>query len=114
VSPHAVAIEVEVVDVLVVVEVDVVVGVQSPAPHASQQLGTVPVQAVPPFGARQRIASLFTLQRSVPPALVRQQATAPGRPQVDRAAQRLTVPLHSARSWPVATRTASTPAAQLT
>jgi hypothetical protein len=114
VSPHGVTIEVEVVDVLLVVEVDVVVGAQSPPPHASQQLGTVPTHAVPPFGARQRDAPFFTLQRSRPTAFVRQQVIAPVRPQVDLAAQRFTVPLHAGRSRLVATCTATTPAAQLT
>lgn len=114
VSPQAFAIDVELVDVLDVVVVDVVVGTQSPPPHASQQLGTVPTQAVPPLGARQRAASLFTLQRKPPETLVRQQVTAPARPHVERAAQRLTAPLHSVRSCPRATRVVSTPEAQLT
>jgi hypothetical protein len=114
VSPHGVAIELEVVDVLLVVDVDVVVGAQSPPPHASQQLGTVPMHAAPPFEARQRDAPFFTLHRRRPPALVRQQATVPGRPHVDRTAQRLTAPLQPRGSRPVATRTVSTPEAQRT
>ena len=105
---------VEVVDVLVVVDVEVVLGTQSPPPHASQQLDTGPTHAVPAFGARQRAASFFTLQRSRPAALVRQQVTAPARPQVDRAAQRFTAPLHAARSCPEPTRTLSTAEAQCT
>ena len=106
--------DVEVEDVLEVVELDVVVGTQSPPPHASQQLGTVPTHTLPPFGGRQRPGPLFTVQRSRPAAFVRQHATAPARPHVDFAAQRLTVPLHSSRSCSVATRTAITPDAQRT
>ena len=105
---------VEVVDVLVVLDVEVVVGTQSPLPHASQQLGTVPAHAVPPFGARQRAASFFTLQRSRPAALVRQQVTAPGFPHVERVAHRFTALLQAERSWPDPTRTVSTAVAQRT
>jgi hypothetical protein len=96
------------------VDVDVVLGTQLPLPQESQQLGTVPVHALPPFGARQRVASLFTLQRSLPAAVVRQQVTAPGRPHVDRVAQRFTVPLQAERSWFEPTRTPSTAEAHRT
>jgi hypothetical protein len=119
VSPHGVAMEVEVVDellvlVLDVVEVEVVDGTQSPPPHASQQLGTVPTQAVPPLVARQRVADFFTPQRCLPSAVVRQQVTAPARPQVDLAAHRLRLALHSGRSSPLAMRAVSTPVTHFT
>ena len=119
VSPHGVAIEVEVVEeevvvVLVLVDVAVVLGTQSPFPHASQQLDTVPTHAVPPFGARQRAASFFTLHFNRPAALARQQVAAPGFPQVERAAHFFTAPLQALRSWPEPTRTVSTAEAQRT
>ena len=113
VSPHGVAIEVEVLDevvveVLVVEEVDVVEATQSPLPQASQQLGTVPTQAVPPVGARQRLADFFTLQCGVPSAVARQQVTASARPHVDLAAHCFRLFLHSRRSSPLATRAVRT------
>jgi hypothetical protein len=114
VSPQAAAMVVDVVDVLLVVDVEVVLGTQSPPPHASQQLVTVPTHAMPPLGARQRAASFFTLQRCRPAALVRQQATAPTRPQVERAAQRFTSALQAARSCWEPTRMLSTAEAQCT
>jgi hypothetical protein len=48
-------------------------GQPPPAEQASQQLETVPTQALPPFGARQRSVVRFTLQRVLPAASVRQQ-----------------------------------------
>ena len=78
---------------MVVVEVDDVVVVavrQPPEPQASQQLGTVAPQALPPFGATQRAALRLTEHEVVPELRVRQQATEPGRPHVDLEAQRLT------------------------
>jgi hypothetical protein len=80
---------------VVVVDDDVVDVVAQPlGPHASQQLVKAPTQASPPAGATQSVTSRFTLQRVVPAALVRQQVTKPCFPQVERAAQRITAPLH--------------------
>jgi len=73
-----------------VVVVVLVPPVQPPAPHASQQLATVPMHALPPGGAWHLSASCLTLQRLRPLASVRQQVTNPFRPQVERAAQRIT------------------------
>jgi hypothetical protein len=74
----------ELVDVVVVVVVVVVVG--QPGPQASQQLGFVPTVA----GALHKAALRLVLQWTLPLALVRQQVTKPGLPQVDREAQRMT------------------------
>jgi hypothetical protein len=96
----------EVVDVVVVV-VDVVVVVgdtQPPDPHASQQLGTEPTHALPPFGARQASAVRFVAHRVTPRRFVRQHVTAPGRPHVERAAQRRTSRRQAAGRSPAATR----------
>jgi hypothetical protein len=96
-------------DVLVVVDVVVVVVVVD-APHASQQL--VDASIVPPRAA-QRPASRAIAQRGTP-FRTRQQATAPGRPHVDFAAHRRTVPRHSGRSAFESTRVRATPAAHAT
>src|SRR5262249_9809723 len=92
---------------VVVVTTSVVVVVDVPLTwHASQQLGDVP--ACPPF-AVQRAALFIGLQR-VP----RQHATAPDRPQVERAAHWCTAVAHARGSSPPATRFRTTPAAQRT
>jgi hypothetical protein len=49
------------------------------------------MHALPPGGTRHFAASVFTLHFTRPLAVVRQQVTAPGRPQVDFDAQRFTV-----------------------
>jgi hypothetical protein len=79
--------------VLVVVDVvDVVVGTAQPdAEHASQQLGNSDTQAAPPSGARQWAASGRVAHEVTPAVLVRQQATDPGLPQVEREAHLRTV-----------------------
>jgi len=83
---------------------------QLAAAQASQQLDAVPAQALPPGGALHGCPPLLTLQRLPPSARVRQQVTSPGRPQVERAAQRTTAVRHWGRSVPrraavLATRT---------
>jgi hypothetical protein len=63
---------------LLVVDVDdvvVVVALQPPAPHASQQLGTADAHALPPLGATQRAAPCFSEQEVLPELRVRQHAT---------------------------------------
>jgi hypothetical protein len=67
-----------------------------PASHASQQLGSGLTQAVPFFVLH--FSALRSIVHLVLPFLVRQQATAPSRPQVDRAAHSITSSLHSSRS----------------
>ena len=99
------------------VVVTVVVGVVAPrgqvAPaQASQQLGPPPAQAVPPIGALHACAFFLTPQWSAPFAVVRQHATAPGRPQVDAARQRLVAPLQAFGTVPALAAARSTPAAQ--
>jgi hypothetical protein len=63
--------------VVVVVDVDdvVVVVAQPPASQASQQLGTAPPHALPPFGAMQRAAVRLSAQEVWPERRVRQHAT---------------------------------------
>jgi len=82
--PHSVVVVVEVVVVVLVVVV-----AQPLGPQASQQLGFVPMVD----GGLQRLGSRLTLQWILPNESVRQQVTAPGFPQVERAAQRTTLPL---------------------
>ena len=82
--------------------------------HASQQLAALLTHASPFRGARHASALRFVLQIVLPLAVVRQQATAPARPQVDRAAQLTTLPWHSCRRSPFATASFATPATQLT
>jgi hypothetical protein len=94
----------EVVVVDVVVDVVVVGATQPPASHASQQLGTAPTHALPPFGARQASALRLVAQRVTPRRFVRQQVTAPGRPHVERAAQRRTSRRQAFGRRPAATR----------
>jgi hypothetical protein len=90
----------------------VVVG-HVPLLQASQQLACVLTHDVPPVGGLHRPASPLMLHR-VLPFFVRQHATAPGRPQVDRAAHRRTSLEHSGDSWPPAARESATAAAQRT
>ena len=104
-------------DVVVVVLVGVVVvlaATQPPAPQASQQLGDVPTHAFRPGRALHFVASRFKLHRVLPPEPVRQQATRPALPHVDRAAHRFTIPVHSARRRPAAIRALATAAAHAT
>jgi hypothetical protein len=65
--------------VVVVVDVEVVVA-QPLAVQASQQLGKPPTQELPPRGAGQ--FPLVVVHFVAPPALVRQQVTKPGLPQM--------------------------------
>jgi hypothetical protein len=90
--PVVVVVELVVVTVVDVVVVDVVA--QPLAVQASQQLSRRPVQARPSRGGRQWAASRLIEQRVTPCRFVRQQVTAPARPQVERAAQRCTKPAH--------------------
>ncbi len=80
--------------------VDVVPPPHPPPVHASQQLGCVPTQALPPFGAVQASAPFMTLHVVVPLASVRQQVTAPGFPHVELDAQFMTVLAQSSGSVP--------------
>jgi hypothetical protein len=82
--------------------------------HESQQLVSVPTQAAPPGGAVHELSDDFVLQRVAPDALVRQQVTNPGLPQVDRAAQRFTSPLQLRGKRSAPARALATAAAQLT
>ena len=109
-SVVVVVIVVVVVDcpaVVVVIRVTVVVVVvfvvHPPAPHAAQQLETVPAQAPPCLGARQRAALDLIVHRVLPCLFVRQQVTKPGLPQVDMAAHFTTAPVHCFGSVPVFT-----------
>ena len=64
------------------------------AVHASQQLETTPTHAWPLLGARHDDALLLTLHLVTPRALVVQQVTAAGRPQVDWRTQPSTLAEH--------------------
>src|SRR5438094_5161289 len=101
--------------VVVVVAMGVVVVVLLVgAPQASQQLGADPTDAVPPVGALQS-AAVLVIEHVVCPLLsVVQQVTKPGLPQVECAAQEITVSSHSGRSDPSATAAAATASTQLT
>jgi hypothetical protein len=66
---------------------------QPPVVQASQQLAKLPTHAEPPIGALQLAALDFVEHFVAPAAVVRQQVTNPGFPQVDRAAQLTTNPL---------------------
>jgi hypothetical protein len=79
-----------VVVVVVVVVVEVAVTTHPVGEHASQQLERALTQACPPRGGVQRLKALVTEHLVVPLKSVRQHVTAPGLPQVDRAAHRLT------------------------
>jgi hypothetical protein len=61
--------------------------------QASQQLANVPTHAVPPFGALHLSMPDLVEHFVWPLALVRQQVTNPGLPQVERAAHFTTAPL---------------------
>jgi hypothetical protein len=94
------------VELVTLVVVDVLV-TQPPGPQASQQLGRLPAQALPPFGALQPAALLLIEHFLLPLRSVRQHVAKPGFPQVDCDAQRLTRPAHAwftsvAFAWPAA------------
>ena len=94
--------------VVVVVDLGTVVVVvpppaQLPDTHASQQLGCVPTQALPPCGALHAPGLFMMLHFVVPPASVRQHVTAPGFPQVELAAQFMTASAHRPLSVPART-----------
>ncbi len=76
--------------------VDVVLVVppaQPPSTHASQQRESWLTHALPPLGATHVSADLLS-EHFVRPFFVRQHATAPGFPHVERAAHFLTAPRH--------------------
>jgi len=75
---------------------------QPPALQASQQLATLFTQPAPPFGAVHFLASGLIEHFATPFAVVRQQETKPGRPQVDWAAQWTTACLHCFGRLPLA------------
>jgi hypothetical protein len=112
VAPGAVVVVDPMVAVVLVEVGTVVVVVLSGAPHASQQLGTDPTNAVPPLGGLQAPALRLIEQVVLPMASVRQQVTAPGMPQVDFDAQDTTASSHSSRSSPSATASFATLATQ--
>ena len=87
---------------------------QPPDTQASQQLGRCPTHAVPFLDGLQSAALLFVPHVVVPFAVVRQQVTKPGFPQVDRAAQCFTAPLHCFGSVPAFTASFATRVAQRT
>jgi hypothetical protein len=95
---------------VVVASVVVVVTTQADPTHASQQLGTELTHAVPPAGAVQSAAERL-VRHDVRPPLVRQHATHPGRPHVERDVHFFTTPRHEAGSVPARTRDRTTPAA---
>jgi hypothetical protein len=103
-----------VVVVVLVVLVVVVADAQPVSVHASQQLGTLPTQAVPPGGGWHAEARGFVRHFVAPSALVRQQVTKPGLPQVERAAQRVTRDLQLFGRSLARARCFATPVAQLT
>src|SRR5690242_18299977 len=87
---------------------------QLPAPQASQQLATRCTQAAPPFGAVHLLASGLIEHFAMPCAVVRQQVTKSGRPQVDCAAQWTTARLHCFGRVPLAIADFTAPATHLT
>src|SRR5947199_266524 len=115
----AVVVVVATVVVVVVVDGGTVVVVVPPPPaqppdtHASQQLGCVPTQALPPEGAVHALARLLTLHVVAPVASVRQHVTAPARPHVELPAQLMTTSAHCLDSVPAWTAWFVTPAAHL-
>jgi hypothetical protein len=118
-SPHVtgtnvvlVVLEVVVLVLLLVLVVRVVV-TQPPALQASQQLGNAPTHALAP-DREAHFANGFGLQMVGPFDRVRQQVTNPGLPHVERAAHRLTAPLHRLGRSPVVARASATRAAQAT
>jgi len=98
---------------LVAVVVVVTVGHVVP-PHASQQLGISPAQALLPFGALHAAALRLTRHVCTPVAVVRQQVTDPDLRQVDFAAHFFTAPLHSLGSVRALTAAVAWWATQLT
>ena len=108
-----------VVATVLVVEATVLVVVPPPPPHsplahASQQLGCVPTQALPPFGAVHASGPFTTLHFVVPLASVSQQVTKPGLPHVELDAQFMTVLAQSSGSVPSFTAALVAWATQLT
>src|SRR5437667_169793 len=99
---------------VVLVTVGTVVVVLPGARHASQQLGADPTNADPPLGGLQAAALRLIEHVVLSLASVRQQVTAPERPQVDCDAQYTTPSSHSSRSSPSATASAATLATQFT
>ena len=97
---------------VVLVTVGTVVVVLPGAPHASQQLGADPTNADPPLGGLQAAALRLIEHVVLSLASVRQQVTAPERPQVDCDAQDTTASSHSSRSSPSATASSATLATQ--
>ena len=97
-----------------VVLVDVVGSGHVAPPHASQQLGRSPTQAIPPRGGRHAAGLALMLHCCTPSAFVRQQVANPGRPHVDWAAQRLTLPRQAFGSVPALTAALATAAAHFT
>jgi hypothetical protein len=113
VAPTVVVVACGVV-VVVAGAVVVVTAPQVPPAHASQQLGTLLTQALPPFGGLHLSAPRLMLQRVLPLSSVRQQATAFGRPHVERAAQLTTVSAHAPRSSSFSTASFTTRVTQST
>jgi len=115
-----VVVVVATVVVVVVVDGGTVVVVVPPPPaqppdtHASQQLGCVPTQALPPEGAVHALARLLTLHVVAPVASVRQHVTAARVPHVELPAQVMTTSAHSSESVPALTAWLVTPAAHFT
>jgi hypothetical protein len=109
-----VAREVVVVTPAIVVVVDPGGGHVLPGAQASQQLATVPEQAVPPCGARQSAEARRMLQCVCPFRSVRQHVARPRRPHVERAAHSTTASWHSLRSRASCTAAFATCATQLT
>jgi len=92
-----------VVELPVTVVVDVVLA-QPLGVQASQQLGTFPMHACPPFGALHRVALDFTAHLVTPFPFVMQQVTAPGfLAQVEFAAQWTRGALHASARVPFLT-----------
>jgi hypothetical protein len=98
---------VDVVDVLVVGT-----GQLPSTPQAPQQLDAMLTHAVPPRGGLHESRLLLMLQRTLPLAARRQQATAPGFPQVDLATQVRTSPRQPGRRRPSSTAAFTTARAQ--
>jgi hypothetical protein len=92
----------------------VVGGAHAPPVQASQQLVWSLTQALPSAGDVQVPALLRMPHLRPPPTSVRQQATAPARPHVERTAQRTTAPRHWRRSCWAATASCATAATQRT
>lgn len=87
---------------------------QLPALQASQQLATRCTQAAPPCGAVHFVAADLIEHCVTPRAVVRQQETKSGRPQVDWAAQWTTARLHCFGRVPFAIADFTAPTTHLT